>query len=330
MKIGFKFHSRPSYKLGSLKTGQQRSLVGDEMTAVSLRKELLKLPDVEYCELFNGEPSKKLDVMVYFHEDTPNRDWAKKSVLYMQRPCNIGSDKVLATFQELNYDGYMFISNKLLQLHKEMGHEGLFLPTAGDDEYMRPMPVDERYIFEVSYVGNDIKGLSRTMRYIYPAKEFSFGLFGGWKNYSALKDCLSHRGFFLRYFINGYRREFRDISQGQIPYDDLPVLYSSAKIVLNCTHQDNVDWEVITGRVYDVLLCNGFLITDVATPQTERYRDCMVVTSGGEDLRKKIRYYLEHEDERKIIASRGRERVLEKDTFRHRAIDIVNYFRKIL
>ena len=330
MKIGFKFHHAVNnYKLGSLKTGQQRPFSGDEMTALSLRRELLALPEVEYCEIFNTPPACKLDIIVYFHQDMPDKKRAKKSVVYLQRGFQNGSDKELPKYHSRNYDGYMFISKKLLELHKSMGYDGAFIPTAVDDEYMKPMPKNKKYEYDVAYVGNAIKG-RRTIKYVYPAKNFNFGLYGNWMQYSTLQDCLSYRGFFLRYFVNKYRRVFKKISKGQIPYEDLPVLYSSAKIILNCTFQDNVDWDVITGRTYDVLACNGFLITDVVPSAQEKFKDYIIFTSGGRDLKEKIKYYLEHEDERKKIASQGREKVLQEDTFKHRALDMLNYFKRIL
>jgi spore maturation protein CgeB len=331
MKIGFKFHpDKVGYKLGSLKPGQNRGFCGDEMTALSLRKELLRLPEVEYCELFNSAPPFKLDIIVYFHEDLPARSCSKKSVVYLQRGFNNGSDKALPLYQNRSYDGYMFISKKLLDLHKSMGYDGAFIPTAADTEYMRPLPPKDAYRFDVAYVGNDIKGSHRTMKYVYPATDFNFGLFGNWRSYSAFKDCLSPRGFFLRYFKIKYRRQFKKISQGQVLYEDLPVLYSSAKIVLNCTHQDNVNWDVITGRTYDVLACNGFLVSDIVPSAAEKFGDCAVFTTGDGDLTEKIKHYLKHEDQRLAIASKGREKILQHHSFKHRAIDMLNYFKGLL
>lgn len=314
MKIGFKFH----YLLGSLKIGQNRNVLGEEITTLGLRKELLKFPEVEYCELFDSAPPFKLDVMVYLHQDEPQKNYAYKSILYFQNPYPEDNVEMLKIFQMRNYDGYMFLSKKLLELHKSQGYDGIYLPPAADYEYMRPMPLSEKYKFDVAYVGNNLKGRERTRRYIYPATKFNFGLFGLWE------------WRILPRVIFRHKRILQRISKGQISYEDLPILYNSTKIILNCTLQEHVYWQVITGRVYDVLACNAFLISDAILPEDCNFKDIVIVSSGSKDLERKIKYYLEHEDERIRIASQGRNLILQSHTWKHRAEDMLRYFKKIL
>lgn len=312
MKIGFNF----KFPIGSLVLGQGRNFLGDEMAANSLRRELLRFTGVTSCELFNGAPKEKLDIIVYWHDNSPNKKWAKKSIFYFQNGYNEGSDKKLFELYQNNYDGFMFFSKPLYLLHKGLGYSGAFIPAAADEQHFKPMKPAEKYAFDVTYVGNDIKGIERTMRYLYPATKFNFGLFGNWNT----------KIWWTRY----YRRVFKRISKGQIPFEDLPLLYNSAKIILNCTLQDNVNWDIITGRTYDILACNAFLITDVVPSAVEKFSDNVVFTSGGVDLGKKIKYYLRHDDERKKIASGGRKKILAGDTYKHRAQLMVKYFKEIL
>ena len=314
MKIGFKF----IFPLGSLKVGQGRNFLGDEMSALGLRKELLKYPEIQYCELFDSAPPFKLDIMVYFNYDEPKRDYAHKSILYFQNAYPEGNEKMLKIFQARNYDGYIFINKKLLNLHKEMGFEGIYLPSAIDPEYMRPMPPTSEYKFDVTYVGNNIKGWERTLRFIYPAAKFNFGLFGRW-------EWPRRQRIFCR-----PKRILHRISKGQITYEDLPLLYSCAKIVLDCTLEEHTYWGTINARVYDALACNTLIISDVKPSDECRFKDNIIVSSGNKDLEEKIRYYLEHEDQRLKIASGGRNLILENDTWKHRAEDMLGYFKKIL
>lgn len=314
MKIGFKF----SFPLGSLKIGPKQYFLGDEMSALALRKELLRFPEVEYCELFNSAPPFKLDAMVYFNEDEPQREYAHKSVLYFQNAFLQGNEKMLKIFQARNYDGYMFISKRLLGLHKSIGFEGIYLPSATDPEYMRPMPASEKYKFDVAYVGNNIKGWQRTRKFIYPAAKFKFGLFGCWVWARHIR------------FISRSKRILHNISKGRIPYEDLPVLYSSAKIILNCSLQEHAYWGTISARVYDALACNAMIITDVEPLDEPNLKDNVIVSSGNGDLEEKIKYYLTHEDKRVKIALQGRSLILQNHTWRHRANVMLEYFRKIL
>jgi len=312
MKIGFNF----KFPIGSLIPGQGRNFLGDEMTANSLRRELLDLPGVTFCELFNGSPREKLDIVVYWHDNLPNKKWAKKSIFYFQNGFNQGSDKKLFELYKNNYDGFMFVSKPLYLFHKGLGHSGAYIPTATDEKYFRPMNPVKEYMFDVAYVGNDIKGIERTMKFIYPAMKFNFGLFGNWNT--------------KIWWTRHYRRVLKKVSQGQIPFEDLPLLYNSARIVLNCTIQDNVNWDVITGRTYDVLACNAFLISDIVPSAVDKFYGHVVFTSGGVDLEKKIKYYLEHDDERKKISVGGRKKILNSEIFRERAKAMLEYFRDIL
>jgi hypothetical protein len=72
--------------------------------------------------------------------------------------------------------------------------------------------------------------------------------------------------------------------------------------------------------VFEVLACGAFLITD-------RQRDIFSLFGDGvhlvgfddaEDLRRKIRHYLDHPEKRQAIAARGREEALRRHTYVHR------------
>ena len=51
--------------------------------------------------------------------------------------------------------------------------------------------------------------------------------------------------------------------------------------------------------------------------------------SNSKDLNKKLDYYLNHEDERKIIAEKGKKLVLKNHTFDHRVIEILKTIKNI-
>jgi len=162
------------------------------------------------------------------------------------------------------------------------------------------------------------------MRYLSPAVSFDFGLFGNWKIPNALFRYL--KGWEK---LPPYKKAFNSISKGRIPQDKVPVLYSSAKINLNCTLQSCVDWNVVTLRTYEILACRGFLISDRIPFAEENMKDTMVFTDGHEDLTEKIRYYLEHEDERDAIARRGYQYVTEQASISARANELYKYLQRI-
>jgi spore maturation protein CgeB len=295
------------------------NVIGDELHAEGMLRALRKFPDIQDCALYapNHLPSRKLDVMIYLNDTPPDERWARKHILYMQNAFGEGSYKILESFRKMNFDGYAFISQKLLDIHRREGYSGIFLPFGVDTSVFHPRAREDRYAFEVSYVGNDIKGEERSNVYLLPATRFRFGLFGNWRTQKLL------------WRNRPYQRVFAKISRGKIPQEDVPKLYSSTLINLNCTAQDCVDWDVITLRTFEVLACRGFLITD-RVPATEReLKDCVVFTDGGPDLEEKIAHYLERPDEQERIARNGYDYAIRFATIESRMATLLDYLKGI-
>lgn len=120
--------------------------------------------------------------MIYMNDNETKSELARKNVLYLQNGHNEGMDVALKRLRQLGYDGYIFISQKLLAVHESEGYKGIYLPFGVDLSLFNPKEKTEKYNYEVAYVGNDIKGSKRTMRYLYPALNYNFGLFGAWEN----------------------------------------------------------------------------------------------------------------------------------------------------
>lgn len=326
MKIGFYL----KWPKGSLSINGC-NVIGDELYAESMCQSLKKSGSVDSAEIYapNYLPKEKLDLMIYLNDISPHKGWAKKHMLYMQNAYGEGSDTMLGQFQQAGYDGYAFISNRLLDLHKQAGFSGIFLPFGVNTDLFYPREKDARYDFDVAYVGNDIKGEARSTKYLLPATQFWFGLFGNWMYPGPSKK---QRILFWRFYppIPEYRKKFYKLSRGKIPQDDVPVLYSTAKINLNCTHLDCVDWDVITLRTFEVLACRGFLITDKVPIAEKTMQGCMIFTDGNNDLTEKIKYYIDHESERLKIAQNGYEYALRYATLESRMNDLLAYIDEIL
>lgn len=311
---------------GSL-TNKNGNVLGDELYAESLVKALLEIQGVMNAAVYapNNIPKSKLDVMIYLNDTPPIDDVAHRHVLYMQNAYGDGSDVLLKTFQKIGYDGYIFISNLLLNMHKESGCSGIYLPFGVDTSVFYPRKKEEKYKYEIAYVGNDIKGKVRTEKYLLPAVNYNFGLFGNWIIRKA--RFLIWKNFKKQ---DAYKYTFEKISKGKISQEDVPVLYSSAKINLNCTAQDCVDWDVITLRIYEVLACKGFLITDRVPLAEKNLNDCVVFTDGNKDLEEKIEFYLKEPGMRKQFSDKGYQYVLDNASISARAKELYKYLEDIV
>jgi spore maturation protein CgeB len=132
-----------------------------------------------------------------------------------------------------------------------------------------------------------------------------------------------------KWFLPSYKKKFEQIARGKIPQEQVPVLYSSSKINLNCTIQDCVNWDVITLRSLEVLACDGFLISD-RVPSAERlFGDFIVFTEGHDDLNEKIHHYLANDERRKNLARAGGEYVRNNFSIQATAAHLLNYLREI-
>lgn len=91
---------------------------------------------------------------------------------------------------------------------------------------------------------------------------------------------------------------------------EVPLIYRNSKINLNITSKTIESG--IPQRVFDILSCGGFCLTNYQPEIAEYFVDGeeLVMYTDMEDLLFKVNYYLNHEEERRKIALRGCEKVM--------------------
>lgn len=108
-------------------------------------------------------------------------------------------------------------------------------------------------------------------------------------------------------------------------------IYNYTKININL-HSSSYHWDInpdgdfLNPRFYEVMGCSGFQLVDYRKymePEFKQNED-FVVFNDVMDLKKKINYYLEHEDERLEIANHGYETVRIYHTYERRVRDIMD------
>jgi len=102
--------------------------------------------------------------------------------------------------------------------------------------------------------------------------------------------------------------------------EEMPLVFRDAKINLNFTLKS-----IRTGipqRVFDVLGCGGFLITNYQQEIAELLPNDLVMFGGDEELLALCEYYLVHENERREIAKEGLNDVMKNHTIERRMVDI--------
>ncbi len=113
--------------------------------------------------------------------------------------------------------------------------------------------------------------------------------------------------------------------------EDAVKIYNYSKININL-HSSMWHWDVnpsgdfLNPRVYEILGCGGFQLVDRRRYLKGIFEDGkdLVVFDSVEDLRKKIRYYLDNEAERSTIAKHGYNTVRKHHTYERRVSEMMN------
>lgn len=114
-------------------------------------------------------------------------------------------------------------------------------------------------------------------------------------------------------------------NKGYIDYvREMPLVFYHSKININITLHGISSG--IPLRVLDILACGGFCLTNYQEEIATYFEDGveLVIYSDFEDMYQKIKYYLEHEEERKAIACAGFEKVKGQFDYIHGVGQIVS------
>lgn len=98
-------------------------------------------------------------------------------------------------------------------------------------------------------------------------------------------------------------------------YDEMPYVFNNSRINLNITLRSIKSG--IPLRCMDICAAGGFLLSNYQEDMYDVFvpGEDMVMYESVDDLVNKCKYYLEHENERKQIASNGTGKVSEKHTY---------------
>lgn len=132
--------------------------------------------------------------------------------------------------------------------------------------------------------------------------------------------------FHLKVFGNEHWLENTDhytlptgVYQGYLPYDRLPLAYSSAKIVLGL-HSVIGSPTMMSMRTFEALGCQAFFLTHWSPALENMFKNHvhLVWSRHPDETLELVRFYLNREDLRQKIARQGQEEVYRHHTYQHR------------
>jgi len=166
-------------------------------------------------------------------------------------------------------------------------------------------PSDKDYLYDASFVGQNYGPRLQLINYLW-SHGIQVAVFG--RNWPRTRREW-RRGLRFTLFGKGW------IKPKWLSPTEMVEVYGRSKINL-CINNNITAVENIKGRNFEVPGCRGFLLSGPAQ-NLEEYFEVgkeVVVYKNPDDLVEKIRYYLEHEDEREAIARAGYKRVLRDHT----------------
>jgi len=206
------------------------------------------------------------------------------------------------------YDHIFCQGTEAVELLDAAGINGAqWLPMACDPEFHHPVSCSEdekrRYGSDVVFVGSYYPERAALFERL---THFDLAVWGpGWEALSPNSPLRAHlRGRHTR------------------PQEWLRI-YSSSQIVLSTHYHDpQIRFPVYQAspRVFEILACGAFQLCDNQRDVFALFQEGRDLArfTDGDDLVKKVSYYLNHPEERQRIAQTGRETVLAAHTYRHR------------
>lgn len=172
--------------------------------------------------------------------------------------------------------------------------------------------LSDAYITDVIQMAADAVNMKLTARdreevLVYLAQQFDVTLYSNSKLPEKLKEC-PHL-----------------ICKGTVDYQtEMPLVFYNSKINLNITSRTIESG--IPQRIFDILACGGFCLTNYQTEIAQLFEDGkeLVMYTDMEDMLKKAEYYMTHEEDRMQIAKAGYEKVSKCFSINDRILELIN------
>jgi glycosyltransferase involved in cell wall biosynthesis len=191
------------------------------------------------------------------------------------------------------------------KIHKEKGIRSEILRFAVDDKIFKPLSKKE--ILDFVFIGknwcdreNKFSKMILPLIKKYGKKVHLFGF--GWEKFKDI--CCVHEPVF--WYLQ-------------------PLIYSCSKISLN-VHRFSY---IVNYRTFETLACKTFLLSDYTNELGKLFENKkdMVMVNDEKEIIELAQYYLDNEEEREKIATRGYEKVIKNHTFKHRAKQVYDAIR---
>ncbi len=178
------------------------------------------------------------------------------------------------------------------------GRQTIRFPLAVNPARFHPRPPEERFLADYVFTGNWWGKDRDIQRALAPREGERVAIYG--KDWEKVPEFAPH-------------------ARGELPYEDLALLYPSATLVLDDTQGPTLPYGALNARVFDALACGTLPITNCESGVRELFDEEFPVWTSQETLRARLDELLGDEARRSELTARYRKTVLTRHTYAHRA-----------
>ncbi|HXS48074.1 MAG TPA: glycosyltransferase, partial [Solirubrobacterales bacterium] len=178
------------------------------------------------------------------------------------------------------------------------GRQAIRFPLATNPARFRPLPPDPKRQADYVFTGNHWGKDREIQAGLQPRKGERLDIYG--KGWDEVRDLKPHW-------------------HGVAEYEELPAIYSSAKLVLDDTAAPTLPYGAVNSRVFDALAAGTLPITNCESGGRELFGDEFPVWTSALSLREQLDALLGDDERREHLAKRFRGEVLRHHTYAHRA-----------
>ncbi len=186
-------------------------------------------------------------------------------------------------------------------IEERTGRQTIRFPLAVNPARFHPRAPDERFLADYVFTGNWWGKDRDIQQALAPREGERLAIYG--KDWEQVPEFAPH-------------------ARGELPYEQLPLLYPSAKLVLDDTQGPTLPYGALNARVFDALASGTLPLTNCEAGVRELFDEEFPVWDSRETLRSTLDELLGDEPRRSALAARYRETVLTRHTYAHRAAQL--------
>lgn len=211
---------------------------------------------------------------------------------------------------------YVFTTDikSIIKYKQLLNHNNVYLlPFAAQPAIHNPINKDKVKLGDIAFAGGwYYKFPERNMEIEYMLKPaFKYGL------------VIYDRFYYSKNKKHSFPLEYKPYIKKPLDYLDMVKEYKKYEIFLN-VNSTKTSTTTFSRRIFELLACGIPIISSYSKGIEEYFTDIVLLSKNGLDTEILINSLLEHKEKRDFLSTLGIREVLDKHTYRHRFMEILN------